>query len=72
VSRSSAGQGDHRADQPDREVPAADQRFGQRDRPRAAACHLGQVDDPLGRRERPQVRVHAKFGQAHPVRLGRT
>jgi hypothetical protein len=55
-----------------REVSAADERSGQRNQPRAAACHLGKVDNPVGRCARLQVRVHAEFSQAHPVRLGRT
>ena len=57
---------------PPGEVSAADECSWQRNRPRAAACHLGQVDDPVGRRVQLQVRVHAEFDQAHPVRLGRT
>jgi hypothetical protein len=32
---------------------------------------MGQVDNSVGRRARLQVRVHAEFGQAHSVRLGR-
>lgn len=64
------GEGDQRPDQPARQISAAGQRPRQRDRPGAAACDLGQVDDPLGRRAWLQVRLRAQFGQAYPVRLG--
>ena len=57
---------------PPGEVSPADQRAGQRNRARTAARHLGEVDASGSRRARLQIRVHAEFGQAHPVRLART
>ena len=60
------GQGDQRPHQPAREISAADQRAGQRDRPRTAARHLGQVDDPVGRRPRLQIRLHLNSAKHIP------